>query len=97
MAKQAKRYVITSLRPMSGRTDTSRPLTVAEAVAYYGYTLECGVFYEREKGNKKINRNPKTIAALMSNLNKASDNLALNGCGDTYSAEEFIGEVVETA
>ena len=71
--------------------------TVAEAVAYYGYTLECGVFYEREKGNKKINRNPKTIAALMSNLNKASDSLALNGCGDTYTAEEFIGELVETA
>jgi hypothetical protein len=93
MAKQAKRYVITSTRPMSGRSYTSRPLTIAEAVDYYGYTLECGASWSHEKGNRKINRNPKTIASLLTNLNNASNNTARNGCGDYYSAVEFVGEV----
>lgn len=93
MAKQAKRYVITSTRPMSGRSYTSRPMTVAEAVAYYGYTLECGASWEHEKGNKKINRNPKSIDALIKNLNNASNNSARNGCGDYYEAKAFRGEL----
>lgn len=93
MAKQAKRYVITSTRPMSGRSYTSRPMTVAEAVEYYSYTLECGASWEHEKGNKKINRNPKSIDALIKNLNNASNNSARNGCGDYYEAKEFYGEL----
>lgn len=96
MAKTVKRYVITSTRSMSGRSYTSRPLTIAEAIDYYGYTLECGASWSHEKGNKKINRNPKTIASLLTNLNNASNNSARNGCGDYYTAEEFVGEL-ETA
>ena len=96
MVKQAKRYVITYTRPMSDRSYKSRPLTVEEAVEYYGYTLECGASYEHEKGNKRINRNPKTIASLITNLNNASNNSARNGCGDHYTAELFVGELVDS-
>ena len=82
-----KQYIITHTRPFSGRSYTSRPLTVAEAVNYYGYTLECGASWQHERGNKKINRNPKTIASLITNLNNASNNSARNGCGDYYTAQ----------
>lgn len=80
----SKQYIITYTRPYSGRSYTSRPLTVEEAVDYFGYTLECGASYSHERGNKKINRNPKTIASLITNLNNASSNAARDGCGDYY-------------
>lgn len=95
MAKQPKKYLITYERPMSGRTYTSRPLTLEEAIKYYGYTLEVGASWSHERGNKKINKNPKTIGSLINNLNNASDNAARNGCGDFYSYE--IANVAETA
>lgn len=90
MAKQEKRYVITSTRPMSGKSNTSKPMTVKEAIQYYGYTLECGASWQHEKGNKKINRNPTTIKSLITNLNNAANNSARNGCGDYYKAVEFV-------
>lgn len=95
MAKQPKRYVITHTRPFSGRSYTSRPLTIKEAVEYYGYTLECGASWQYEKGNKKINRRPTTIKSLITNLNNASNNSARNGCGDHYTAVEHVGELLE--
>ena len=52
--------------------------------SYFGYTLECGQSYEREKGNKKINRNPKSGKSLVDNLNKAVSNSAANGYSSTY-------------
>ena len=94
MAKQAKTYVITYTRTMSGRSYVSRPLTVAEAVSYFKYTLDSGASWQHEKGNKKINCNPKTIASLLTNLNNASNNSARNGCGDYYEAEEVANDVV---
>ena len=84
----SKQYIITHTKSVSGRLYKSRPLTIAEAVEYYGYTLECGASYEHEKGNKKINRNPKTIASLIKNLNNASNNTSRNGWGEYYTAEE---------
>ena len=81
----SKQFIITYTKPMTGRSYTSRPLTVAEAVDYFGYTLECGASWQHERGNKKINRNPKTIKSLITNLNNASDNTARNGCGDFYT------------
>jgi len=80
-----KKYIITNTRPFSGHCYVSDPLTLEEAVHYYGYTLECGASWQHEKGNKKINRNPKSIRALIKNLNKASDNSARNGCGNIYT------------
>ena len=83
-----KQYIITSTSPYTGRSNTSRPLTVAEAVEYFSYTLECGASWAHEKGNKKINRSPKTIKSLVTNLNNASSNTARNGCGNYYTAVE---------
>jgi hypothetical protein len=92
MAKQIKRFVITRTRVFSARSYESQPMTVEEAVEYYAYTLECGVSYQHEKGNKKINCKPTTIKSLITNLNNASNNSARNGCGDYYTAKEFVGE-----
>lgn len=86
--KKVKQFIITHTSPYTGKKYASRPLTVTEAVEYYGYTLECGASWQHEKGNKKINRNPTTIKSLITNLNNASDNTAQNGCGDYYSAQE---------
>lgn len=58
--------------------------TVAELVDACSYTLEVGACYQHEKGNKKINRQPKTIKGLITNLNNAKANAAANGCSDTY-------------
>lgn len=80
----SKQFIITYTRPMSGRSYTSRPLTLEEAVDYYAYTLEVGASWAHEKGNKKINRKPTTIKSLITNLNNASNNAASNGCGDYY-------------
>lgn len=48
--------------------------TLEELKKYFSYTLECGSSYSHEKGNYKINTNPKGIKSLISNLNKASHN-----------------------
>lgn len=54
--------------------------TLLELIKLYKYTLECGQSWEHEKGNKKINCNPKTINQLIKNLNNAVNNSAANGC-----------------
>lgn len=51
---------------------------------YFGYTLEVGQSWEHEKGNRKINRNPKSGKSLVNNLNKAVTNSAANGYSSTY-------------
>jgi len=58
--------------------------TLAELIKAYKYTLECGQSWEREKGNKKINTNPKTILQLIRNLNNAKNNSAANGYSGTF-------------
>ena len=80
----SKQFIITYTRPYSGRSYTSRPLTLEEAIDYYGYTLECGASYAHQRGAKKVNRNPKTIKSLITSLNNASTNTARNGCGVYY-------------
>ena len=81
----SKQFIITKSSPYTGRAYTTEPLTLAEAIEYYSYTLECGAGWSHEPGNKKINRNPTTIKSLITNLNNASSNTAQNGCGDRYS------------
>ena len=69
-----------------GKTSSTRPLTIDEATEYYAYKLETGACYQFEKGNKKINRKPKTIVSLISNLNNAVNNAARDGYADeTYA------------
>lgn len=56
---------------------------------YFSYTLECGRSWERERGNKKINTDPKTARSLVTNLNNAVTNSAANGCpSEWYSLAE---------
>ena len=51
--------------------------TVEELITnVFGYTLECG-----NSWNKKISREPKTVASLVSNLNKSVDETQ-GGCFD---------------
>lgn len=59
--------------------------TIEYLTRYFGYTLECGKSWERERGNKKINLHPTTGKSLVTNLNNAVTNSAANG----YSSEWF--------
>ena len=57
-----------------------------ELIGFYSYTLENGQSWEHEKGNKKINCNPRSVATLVKNLNNAVNNSAANGyAGVSYS------------
>ena len=58
--------------------------TLPEFIQYFAYTLEVGQSWQHEKGNKKINRQPKTIKSLVSNINNAVNNAAANGHSDTW-------------
>ena len=70
----------------SCRTGATREITgtLEELKKYFKYTLECGESWQEEKGNHKINTNPKSINALINNLNWAVNNSAANGCGNSY-------------
>ena len=48
-------------------------------IKYFGYTLQTGASYSKEKGNKKINQNPKNIKSLIDNINNAKSNSSANG------------------
>ena len=74
---------ITIIQTRNGR-DSEIVGTVDYLVSYFGYTLECGRSYEREKGNTKINMNPKSGKSLVHNLIKAVNNSAANGYSSTY-------------
>jgi hypothetical protein len=87
MAK-VKTFIIESAR--SGGFMSSRPTrysyaegTLEYLIGYYSYTLECGASWQYEKGNKKVNRNPKTVAGLVKSLNIATNNSAANGYSGT--------------
>lgn len=72
------------------RTDSETVFTgsLEELIPMFSYTLETGVSYQSEKGNKKINTQPKTIKSLVNNLNNAVNNAAANNYSNysyTYS------------
>lgn len=77
MAKQPQSFKIEICR--TGRNSMFAQGTLEELIKYFSYTLECGKSYEHEKGNKKINLNPKNIKSLISNVQNAKDNSAANG------------------
>ena len=85
----AKTHTIISTR--NGRVNSTTGTitgTLEDLIDAFSYTLECGASYQNEKGNKKINKSPKTIKALVDNLNKAKTNSAANGSPDTvYSLQ----------
>jgi hypothetical protein len=84
------RYVFSYYNPRSGRTYETEPMSVEEAVNYFSYTLLAGASYEHEKGNKKINQNPKNIKSLIDNLNKASKNASKGGLHKVYRAHNVL-------
>jgi hypothetical protein len=92
MAKPVKKYIITNTRGMlTPRSYASRPLTLAEAVDYYRYTLSAGKSYQHERGNKKVNTAPTTIKGLITALNNAAYNCS---AGDHYyTYQEAVEEV----
>lgn len=65
---------ITRIRFMEDSKKRIKSGTLEELVEYFKYDLECGESWSYEKGNYKINTNPKTIKSLVNNLNKASHN-----------------------
>jgi len=84
-----KRYRVTKTKHREGRIYLQDG-TLPELVYTFKYTLECGQSYQHEKGNRKINCNPKNINSLITNLNRAINNSAANGyAGSTYTAEEI--------
>jgi hypothetical protein len=84
-AKEEEEYTIIKFR--KGR-ETLITRTLPEFIKYFGYTLETGKSYEKEKGNKKINLKPKTIGDLIKNLNNAERNSAANGNPSTRYEED---------
>ena len=81
--KQKQPKIHTIIKHRRGRT-TEISHTLDEFLQYYSYTLEVGESWQHEKGNKKINRQPKTIKSLITNLNNAVTNAAANGHSDTW-------------
>jgi hypothetical protein len=75
--------IYTVIKERRGRT-TEEKGTMSELLDYFGYTLECGKSWEHEKGNSKINLNPKTGKSLITQLNKAVTNSASNGYPSEY-------------
>ena len=82
--KQAKVYTIIQTRDYDGKK-YEQTGTLQELITSFKYTLECGASYQHERGNKKINQNPKTIKSLVTNLYNAKNNSAANG----YSGLNF--------
>lgn len=64
--------------------DTEVTGTIEYLTGYFRYTLEVGESWQHEKGNSKININPKSGKALVDNLNKAKRNAAANGAPSEY-------------
>ena len=92
MSKALKPFTIAIHR--NGRV-TEVTKTLPEFLEYFKYTLECGKSWEREKGNKKINMNPKSAKALITQVTNAGNNAAGNGyCSTLYSLVETV--VVDT-
>ena len=65
-------------------SDTEVTGTIAYLIDYFRYTLEVGQSWEHERGNSKINTNPKSGASLVKNLNNAKRNSAANGAPSEY-------------
>jgi len=82
ITESKKEYSITVSRKR--RDDKDIVGTLDYFIDYFSYTLEVGASWAHERGNHKINRKPKSIKSLISNLNWAKSNAAANGSPDTY-------------
>lgn len=83
-----KTYTVTRTS-YRNNSSTEHSGSLDELIKCFSYTLECGASYSHEKGNSKINRTPKTVKSLISNLNNAVNNSAANGyAGVSYALKE---------
>ena len=80
-AKKEKTFIIYSEK--RGK-ENKHEGTLKELISKFSYTLKIGQSWEHEKGNKKININPKGIKSLMTALNNSKSNAVANGNSDTY-------------
>ena len=79
-----KQYTIKQTRySFNGLREHDYTGTLDELINKFSYTLLKGHSWEHERGNKKINTQPKTIRSLVTNLNNAENNAAANGCSNT--------------
>lgn len=70
--------------------------TIDDLINYFRYILECGYFWQHEKGCKKINMNPRSVASLCKNLYNASNNSDSNGfSGKFYEPAEITQELFD--
>lgn len=60
--------------------------TLEELIEKVSYRLECGASWQWERGCKKVNRNPKTIKALITALENAIHNTQ----GSCYNRDCYI-------
>ena len=91
-----KQMVIINHR--NGKEYATKPMTLEEAHEYYAYTLEVGESWQHEKGNRTINRTPKTFQSLITNLTNAKNNAARNGySGQYFTLREPTAEELATA
>ena len=90
MPAATKKYIISCTRgTLISKTYHSQPLTLAEAIKYYQYTLSAGASYSHERGARKVNTSPKTIKGLISALDNAAQNCGPGGTYYTFS--EYAG------
>ena len=82
---KAKIYRITKF---NGSRTNHHEGTLPELIQSFSYTLQAGKSWE--KGRNKINTQPKTIKALVDNLNKSVNNSAANGFSGTHYEWETI-------
>lgn len=85
-AKEEPRYRIIKTR--RGRNPSSFEGTLVELTKYFSYTLEKGASWQNEKGNRKIDRKPKSIKSLVINLYHAANNAT--GDGDSGVDYEYV-------
>lgn len=83
MASKGKIYKIKCNDDRRGTTEIEGTLEYL-VKDYFGYTLEVGASWQHEKRNRQINCNPKSIKALITNLNNAVNNAAPNGYAGKY-------------
>lgn len=84
MAKAPQVYKVKSINYRTGSEVEHEGTIERLNTEVFGYTLEVGASWEHEKGNHKINRNPKNIKSLINNLNWAVTNSAANGSPARY-------------
>ena len=89
-----KRYLVTkTVQRHTGERVYTNKGTLADLREIYAYTLEKGASWAHEKGNRKINRQPKTIGSLITNLFNAENNAAANGnSGADFTFRELTSD-----